>query len=82
MRERRIYIMMSYIDMFLMTLKLKAMGFLKDEKGEVSIVSMVVLIGVAVLLAIVFKDAIGDLIQNLLDTIETNASDVVNQKIQ
>ena len=74
--------MMSYIDMFLMTLKLKAMGFLKDEKGEVSIVSMVVLIGVAVLLAIVFKDAIGNLIQNLLDTIETNASNVVNQQIQ
>ena len=74
--------MMSYIDMFLMTLKLKAMGFLKDEKGEVSIVSMVVLIGVAVLLAIVFKDAIGNLIQNLLDPIETNASNVVNQQIQ
>ena len=74
--------MMNNLNMFLMVLKLKVMGFLKDEKGEVSIVSMVVLIGVAVLLAIVFKDAIGGLIQKLLKTIEGNANNVVNQQIQ
>lgn len=73
--------MMTYVDMFLLNLKLKLMGFLKDEKGEVSIVSMVVLIGVAVLLAIVFKDSIAKLIKNLLKTIEGNATDVVNTKI-
>lgn len=73
--------MMNYVDMFLMTLKLKVMGFLKDEKGEVSIVAMVILIGVAVLLAIVFKESIGKLIQNLLKTIEGNATGVVNNQI-
>ena len=32
--------------------------FVKDEKGEVNIVAMVILIGIAVVLAIIFKDAI------------------------
>lgn len=74
--------MMAYVDMFLLTLKLKVMGFLKDEKGEASIVAMVVLIGVAVLLAIVFKTEIGKLIKDLLNTITGNANDVVNNQIQ
>lgn len=47
--------------------------FLHDEKGEVNIVAIVVLIGIAVVLAIVFKDAIGELITDLLDTITGNA---------
>lgn len=74
--------MMTYLDMFLLSLKLKVMGFLKDEKGETSIVAMVVLIGVAVLLAIVFKNSIGTLIKNLLKTIEGNATNVVDTQIQ
>lgn len=51
--------------------------FIKDEKGDVNIVSIVVLIGVAVLLALIFKDAITDLIESLLDTITQNATDAV-----
>jgi len=51
--------------------------FLKDEKGDVNVVSIVVLIGVAVLLALIFKDAITELIEGLLDTITENATDAV-----
>ena len=36
------------------------------------------LIGIAVLLAIVFKDAISGLINDLLETITSNATDAVN----
>lgn len=74
--------MMAYVDMFLLTLKLKVMGFLKDEKGEASIVAMVVLIGIAVLLAIVFKTEIGKLIKGLLKTITDNADKIVKNQIQ
>ena len=46
--------------------------FLRDEKGEVNIVAIVILIGIAVALAIVFRKAIMGLITDLLDKIRTN----------
>lgn len=52
--------------------------FLYDEEGDVNIVSIVVLIGIAVLLAIIFKDAIGGLLESLLDSISGNAESAVN----
>ena len=63
---------------FLMTYKTligaKVKNFMRNERGDVNIVSIVVLIGVAVILAILFKDAIGDLLTSLLQTIQGNAS--------
>lgn len=69
--------MLNSLNMFLLALKVQVMSFLTDEEGDTNIVSMVVLIGIAVLLAIVFKDAIGTLIESLLETITQNAEDVV-----
>lgn len=51
--------------------------FFKDEQGDVNVVSIVVLIGVAVLLAIIFKDAITTLIESMLGTITENAQNAV-----
>jgi len=51
--------------------------FFRDEKGEVNIVAIVVLIGIAVVLAIVFKDAITNLIKSLLNTITGKATNAV-----
>ena len=65
----------------LVVLQTKIEAFFKKEDGAVDIVAIVVLIGVAVLLAIVFKDALGELIGNLLDTIKGNSEDVVNSRI-
>ena len=48
-----------------------------DEKGEVNIVAIVVLIGIAVLLALVFKDQITELLKSLFGTITEKATDVV-----
>ena len=59
----------------------KIKGFLDEEKGAVDIVAIVVIIGVAVLLAIVFKDQLGNLIKQLFSTISGNATDVVNTQI-
>lgn len=73
--------MMNMLNMFLLTLKLRAEEFFTNEDGDTNIVSMVVLIGIAVLLAIVFKDAIAELIQDLLDAITGNATDAATSKI-
>lgn len=48
-----------------------------DEKGEVNIVAIVVLIGIAVLLALIFKDEIQQLLETLFGTITQNANDAV-----
>lgn len=53
--------------------------FLRDEEGDVNVVSIVVLIGVAVLLAVVFKDKAADLIKTLFDTIGGKADTAVTK---
>ena len=53
--------------------------FLHDEKGDVNVVSLVVLIGVAVVLALVFRTAIKDLIDNLMEVITTNAGEAIKK---
>ena len=58
-------------------LKMKAMKFFNNEEGDVNVVSIVVLIGVAVLLAMLFKTQISDLLTTLFEAINQNASDAV-----
>ena len=73
--------MFQKLDSLLFMAKYKMKAFLTDEKGDVNIVSMVVLIGVAVLLAIVFKDAIAELITKLLEAITDNATKAATEEI-
>ena len=61
--------------------KYKLMKLFSDERGDVNVVAIVVLIGVAVLLAILFKDQIGALLTSLLGTINENEEGVVNDPI-
>ena len=49
-----------------------------DEKGEVNIVAIVILIGIAVILALIFKDQIKALLETLFGTITKKATDAVN----
>ena len=48
--------------------------FFEEERGAEAIVTIVVLIGVAVLLAILFRNQISSLIDNLFKQIGTNAN--------
>ena len=57
--------------------KFKLKKLFTDEKGEVNIVAIVVLIGIAVLLALIFKDQIIALLERLFGTISENANDAV-----
>ena len=65
--------MMAYIKM--MQAKQK---FLEEERGAVDIVAIVVLIGIAVLLAMTFKTQISGLLATLFGTIKKNATNAVN----
>ena len=69
---------MGNLTMMKMWLQAKLGKFVKDEKGEVNIVAIVVLIGIAVLLAIIFRGAIENLLKTLFGTIENNATNAIN----
>lgn len=73
--------MLQNLKVMMVFAKAKLNSFLHDERGDVNIVSIVVLIGIAVLLAIVFKDAIGGLLSDLLETITDNATGAVNDPV-
>ena len=71
--------MFQKLDTLWFQAKARVQAFLTDEKGDGNIVTMVVLIGIAVLLAIVFREAISNLIKSLLNTISGNATNAVNE---
>lgn len=54
----------------------KITKLMKDEKGEVNIVAIVLLIGIVVVLAIVFKDSIVNLLQGIFKGMEGNLSSI------
>lgn len=58
--------------------KCKVRDFMYREDGDVNIVSIVVLIGIAIILAIVFRKAIVNLLENLFNQINTNANGVIS----
>ena len=57
--------------------KMKLRDLFTDEKGEVNIVAIVILIGIAVILALIFKDQIKALLETLFGTITNNVTDAV-----
>ena len=69
--------MMKYMSTMMAIAKAKFYSFLHDEKGDVNIVSIVVLIGIAVVLAVIFRGAIEDLLDTMLDSIEGNALEAI-----
>lgn len=69
--------MMQNLMVFGAMAKMKLKQLFSDEKGEVNIVAIVVLIGIAVLLALFFKDQIESLLETLFGTISENANNAV-----
>lgn len=61
--------MLHYMMMWGSMAKSKVKRLFTDEKGAVDIVAIVVLIGIAVVLALLFKDQIADLIKRLFNQI-------------
>lgn len=69
---------MMLLQAWMLQAQMKLREFCKKENGDVNVVSIVVLIGVAVLLAIIFKGAISNLLNSLLNTIEGNATNAIS----
>lgn len=61
--------------------KYRLRNLFSDEKGEVNIVATVVLIGIAVLLALIFKDQIVALLDTLFETISKSATEAVGGNV-
>lgn len=59
-------------------LKAKMQKFFQKENGDVNVVAIVVLIGVAVVLALIFKDEISKLLRSLIKTISGKAQEAVS----
>ena len=59
-------------------LQAKVQKFFQKENGDVNVVAIVVLIGVAVVLALIFKDEISKLLRSLIKTISGKAHEAVS----
>lgn len=69
--------MKNLMDTAVITAKFKLNEFLTREDGDVNVVSIVVLIGVAVTLALVFKEQITTIMEGLLTAIKGNAETAI-----
>ena len=69
--------MMQSIVGFKLWAQAKFNKLMRDEKGEVNIVAIVILIGIAVALAIIFRGAIVNLIKSLLNQITGSANNAI-----
>ncbi len=69
--------MKACFDYMMLSAKVALNKFMRDEEGDVNIVSMVVLIGIAVLLAVFFRNQIQTLLTTLFSTITQNATEAV-----
>ena len=58
-------------------MKGKVMQFINAEEGEVNIVTTVVLIGIAVALAVIFKGHVTNLVNTLMVNITSSATNAV-----
>ena len=61
-------------------LKEKAKDIFLDETGAVDIVAIVVMIGIAVILAVVFRQQIGELLKHLVGTIQGQADKAIKDE--
>lgn len=69
--------MINYAKFLAFKAGMKLREFFSKEDGEVNIVAIVILIGIAVLLAILFKGHISNLLNSLFDTITNNAKGAI-----
>ncbi|MDR2357707.1 MAG: flagellin-like protein [Oscillospiraceae bacterium] len=60
------------------TLRARLRDFVTREEGEVNIVAIVVLIGIALVLAVLFRNQIKDLLDKLFKSINANADSAVS----
>ena len=68
--------MLEVLNVLYISAMIHVKNFFTDEKGAVDLVTVVVLIGIALALAVIFRQRIGQLLNTLFDTIDQNAESV------
>ncbi len=68
--------MLEYLNNLYILLTWKVNNFIEEEKGAVDLVTIIVLIAIAIVLAVAFKSAITKVLINLFKSIEGNVSSV------
>lgn len=66
--------MLMYGLMLLSFMRDAGKKFLKNERGDVNVVAIVVLIAVAVVLALLLKNQLADLIRTIIDLVKGKAT--------
>lgn len=70
--------MLNILDKMYIGMKNRMYNFLSNEDGAVDIVAIVVLMGIVVLVAIVFRKQLESLVTTLFKDIKKNAKNTVN----
>lgn len=70
--------MLNFIDKMYIAMLAKWNTFIHDEKGDVNIVSIVVIIGIVIVLAVLFRKQLAKLINTLFSNISTNATNAID----
>lgn len=71
--------MLNVVDRMYIAAQAKWNKFRREERGDVNIVSIVVLCGIVIALAIVFRDQLAGLIKGVLGDVQSRASTVVGE---
>ncbi len=69
---------MNVFDRTYLRVKNTLWAWFTDEEGDVNVVSIVVLIGIAVALALVFRKQAAGVIEHLFEAIQGNADKVID----
>lgn len=69
--------LLQRIELFSRVIAQRFNKLFRDEKGEVNVVAIVVLIGIAIALAIIFRTAISDLLTRLINAISGKADKAI-----
>lgn len=73
--------MLNVVDRMYIAAQAKWNKFRREERGDVNIVSIVVLCGIVIALAVVFRKQLASLITNVMTEVETKASKVATEEI-
>lgn len=73
--------MLNVVDRMYIAAQAKWNKFRKEERGDVNIVSIVVLCGIVIALAVIFRNQLKALIESVMANVTTNAANAVNETV-
>ena len=71
--------MLNVVDRMYIAAQAKWNKFRKEERGDVNIVSIVVLCGIVIALAVIFRNQLKALIESVMSNVTKNATNAVNK---